>query len=247
MVTLWLHGIVVDSGYPGAAGRFWARALGWPITYEGPDEVVIAAPEGRPPSLVLVRVPEPKTARNRLHLDLRSGSLAEQAETVERVRGLGARPVDVGQGDVPWTVLGDPESNEFCVLEPRPQYAGTGPIASVVVEAGNPHALGAFWSAVLDWPVIVDDRRLVALRSPDGWAPYLEFVPATTPRRGKNRLHLDVAPHADGDQAAEVERVRKLGARRAVIGQGATDWVVMADPEGNEFCILSPKEWASRA
>ena len=61
------------------------------------------------------------------------------------------------------------------------------------------------------------------------------------PKLGKNRLHLDVAPPADGDQEAEVERLISLGAKRIDIGQGDVSWEVMADPDGNEFCVLTPR------
>jgi hypothetical protein len=66
----------------------------------------------------VLAVPEPKTVKNRVHIDLATTSAAHQADLVARLRGLGATPADVGQGDVPWTVLADPEGNEFCVLTP---------------------------------------------------------------------------------------------------------------------------------
>jgi hypothetical protein len=61
------------------------------------------------------------------------------------------------------------------------------------------------------------------------------------PKTGKNRLHLDLAPPVSGDQRAEVERLVSLGATRIDIGQGGVSWVVMADPDGNEFCVLTPR------
>ncbi|MBV1947155.1 hypothetical protein KUF69_12230 [Streptomyces sp. BV129] len=106
-----------------ALGRFWADALGWTVTGDTPDETDVE-PEGVTyPSPEAVRidvltVPVPKTVKNRVHLDLATTSTAHQAELVARLRDLGATPADVGQGDVPWTVLADPEGNEFCVLTP---------------------------------------------------------------------------------------------------------------------------------
>lgn len=105
-------------------GRFWAEALGWSVSSEGPG-VTNVEPEGfvyPDPTAVcidVVAVPEPKTVKNRVHLDLTTMSVAHQADLVARLREHGATPVDVGQGDVPWTVLADPEGNEFCVLTPR--------------------------------------------------------------------------------------------------------------------------------
>ena len=69
--------------------------------------------------LAFVPVPEPKTGQNRVHLDLASASAEDQAAIVDRLLGLGARHVDIGQGEVPWVVLADPEGNEFCVLSAR--------------------------------------------------------------------------------------------------------------------------------
>jgi predicted enzyme related to lactoylglutathione lyase len=116
--------IVVDAADPGRLARFWAAVLGWEIANEDADEVAIEpggfsypGPAALP--LVFVPVPEPKTVKNRLHLDLATESAGHQAAEVERLLALGATPADTGQGDVPWIVLADPEGNEFCVLSPR--------------------------------------------------------------------------------------------------------------------------------
>ncbi len=106
-----------------ALGRFWAEVLGWSVSSEEPG-VTNLEPEGSvypdPVAVCLdvVAVPEPKTVKNRVRIDLATTSVAHQAELVARFKALGATPVDVGQGDVPWTVLADPEGNEFCVLTP---------------------------------------------------------------------------------------------------------------------------------
>lgn len=115
-----LTNVVIDAADLTAIGRFWSAALGWEITYEQPDELVVEpgedADQGFGIALVFVPVPEPKTGQNRIHLDLASRSLEHQEETVDRLIQLGARPVDIGQRDVPWVVLADPEGNELCVL-----------------------------------------------------------------------------------------------------------------------------------
>lgn len=109
---------------PSRLGRFWAEVVGWEVTADTADEVNIE-PAGftypDPSALVidLVPVTEPKTGKNRIHLDIASRSTQHQAETVRRLTALGAAPVDIGQGDAPWTALADPEGNEFCVLTPR--------------------------------------------------------------------------------------------------------------------------------
>ncbi len=109
----------VDSVDPSGTATFWEQALGWRRTYDTPDEVVLEPPQGSSadgisPDLLFARVPEAKTVKNRLHIDLRP---EDQAAEVARLTSLGATPVDVGQGDdVTWVVLADPEGNEFCVL-----------------------------------------------------------------------------------------------------------------------------------
>ncbi len=107
-----------------ALGRFWAEALGWGVDSEGPgvtnlEPVGFAYPDPAAVCIDLVARPEPKTVKNRVHLDLATTSTAHQTELVARLKDLGATPADVGQGDVPWTVLADPEGNEFCLLTPR--------------------------------------------------------------------------------------------------------------------------------
>jgi predicted enzyme related to lactoylglutathione lyase len=111
--------VCVDASDPAALATFWQEALGWRRTHEDPDEVVLEPPAGSPedgvsPALLFLRVPEAKTVKNRLHLDLRPD---DRDAEVARLESLGARRVDVGQGDdVTWVVLADPEGNEFCVL-----------------------------------------------------------------------------------------------------------------------------------
>jgi hypothetical protein len=122
--------LVVDCRDPVALAAFWAAALDYHVVRSEAGQVEIAPWEREPPdlaerirqapsvpTLVFVTVPEPKTVKNRLHLDLRPSDGSYQAE-VERLIGLGARRADIGQGEVPWGVLADPEGNEFCVLAP---------------------------------------------------------------------------------------------------------------------------------
>ena len=111
--------ICIDCNDPGSLGRWWAELLGWRLTYEEPDEVVLEPPAGSPedgvsPDILFLRVPEPKTVKDRLHIDLRP---EDQAAEVARAEALGATRVDIGQGDdKTWVVLADPEGNEFCIL-----------------------------------------------------------------------------------------------------------------------------------
>jgi hypothetical protein len=242
-MTTRLDCVVVDAIDPAALAGFWSGATGWPIATDGPDEIAVEPPTGvNDIALVFVPVVEPKTAsKNRIHLNLRSSSPDEQSATVRRLRWLGATSADIGQGDVPWVVLADPEGNEFCVLDERPEYRDTGPVAAIVMDTVAPIMLASFWSAATGWPVSRGGPDYAALRSSAGRGPYLELLRTTDPKVVKNRLHLDVAPLLGEDQVAEIERLRSLGATSANIGQGDVPWVVLADPEGNEFCVLSPR------
>ncbi len=228
-----------------ALGRFWAEALGWGVSSEGPgvtnvEPVGFVWPDPVAVCVDVVAVPDPETVKYRVHLDLATTSAAHQAELVAHLVELGATPADVGQGDVAWTVLADPEGNVFCVLDPRSIYSDTGPIAAVVVDCADPRAMARFWSEATDWTLeeVTDDHA--RLRSAKGVGPYLEFLRIPGMTTGWNRLHLDLVPYRGDDQAAEVARLRTFGATLADVGQGDVPWAVLADPEGNVFCVLAP-------
>lgn len=108
----------------------------------------------------------------------------------------------------------------------------------VVVDAADPAALGRWWAEALRWVVVEDDPQEFEIRPQHDQVPGILFEQVHGPKQGKNRLHIDLRPD---DQAAEVERLLALGATRVDIGQGDVSWVVMADPDGNEFCILSSR------
>jgi predicted enzyme related to lactoylglutathione lyase len=118
-MPLSLHHVVVDAhDLPGLA-RFWARALGWQVLSERDREVVIGPDEHAPAGMCFMPVSDPKTVKNRLHLDLTTEAGDRDAE-IERLLTLGASRVDIGQtGGESWTVLADPEGNEFCVIRPK--------------------------------------------------------------------------------------------------------------------------------
>ena len=119
--------LAIDCADPGSLARFWCSVLGYEVQDEHDGIVTIGsplAPEGNkrlgpvPPSLTFAQVPEAKTVKNRLHVDVNPTD-REQDEEVRRLLDLGARHADVGQGEATWVVLADPEGNEFCVLAAR--------------------------------------------------------------------------------------------------------------------------------
>jgi hypothetical protein len=113
--------------------------------------------------------------------------------------------------------------------------------SEVVVDCRDPEALAAFWSAVLDYGELSREDGAIEIGPAEGFggpAPTLVFSPSSDPRPAKLRWHIDVNP-TDRDQDAELERLLSLGARHADVGQtGEENWHVLADPEGNEFCLL---------
>ncbi|MCU1675557.1 MAG: glyoxalase [Frankiales bacterium] len=119
-------------------------------------------------------------------------------------------------------------------------------IESVSVDSTDPARIAPFWAAALGWPISDDsDDDEVILVAPAGTtAPELLFLRVPEDKAVKNRLHLDLRP--SGDQEAEVARLETLGARRVDIGQSDdVSWIVMADHDGNEFCVLSVKKVAA--
>jgi predicted enzyme related to lactoylglutathione lyase len=114
-------------------------------------------------------------------------------------------------------------------------------VHSIVIDAADPNKLATFWEQVLDYNRTYesDEHGYEVVISPKaGKGNDILFGRSEDEKNGKNRIHLDLKPT---DQTAEVERVLALGATKTDIGQKDTPWVVLADPEGNEFCILKPR------
>jgi hypothetical protein len=105
---------VVDCAEPNRLAEFWKSVLGLHPIHQAQDVIVMADPSGSGPALAFLRVPEAKTVKNRIHFDVRPVGCTVEEE-VDRIVGLGARRIDIGQGEQPWVVLADPEGNEFCV------------------------------------------------------------------------------------------------------------------------------------
>jgi predicted enzyme related to lactoylglutathione lyase len=250
-MTLRIESFTVDARDPMALATWWSEALGWIICFESPDgaEVNLCErldPDGRHPypELSFVGDGNHDDGQERIHLDLNSFSTADQEATVERLLAMGATRGDVGQAaDAPFTVLADPEGNHFCVLDPRPEYGHLGSVAGFTVAAHDAGALKAVWAAATGWDVTSDAPDHVVLTPAGGGFP-IEIItrPTMAPDDRKDRIHLDVAPGERDDQEECVHQLIALGARRVEIGQTGTEsWVVLADPEGNELCVLSPR------
>jgi hypothetical protein len=109
------------------------------------------------------------------------------------------------------------------------------------VDAKDPESLGRWWQKALQWVIVNDAPDEFEIRPAPEQLPGLLFVPVPESKIVKNRLHLDLRPD---NQKLEVDRLLALGATRVDVGQGEQPWVVLADPEGNEFCVLGPRSMA---
>jgi predicted enzyme related to lactoylglutathione lyase len=235
-----LFALCFDANKPLRLARFWAGVLGWEPADDTRDGVALLPSDDTGFRIRFLAAEAKKASPNRMHFDLTSTSMEHQQETVAKSLRLGARHIDVGQRpDEGQVVLADPEGNEFCVIEPGNSFlADCGFVGALSCDGSQ--QVGYFWSQALDWPLVWDRDQETAIRSSRGGPKISWGGPPVTPKTGKNRLHFDLAPPVDGDQRAEVDRLTSLGATRIDIGQGHVGRVVMADPDGNEFCVLTP-------
>jgi predicted enzyme related to lactoylglutathione lyase len=238
---MYLENLVFDAVEPQRMGRFWEAVLGAKRLTDEPEgyETRFTVEGGPVLDLCFQRVPEPAHDRPRLHLDLAGG--ARQTQEVDRLLGLGARHVDIGQGEVPWVVLADPEGNPFCVMEERESYADTGPLAALPLDSVDPHRDADFWSWLTGW-TDVDGVAPRSLRHPSSRGPLLEMCPEPAPKGpAKNRLHLDLRLETGDDPDEVTAGIAERGGHELHRPEwGVLPWRLHADPSGNEFCVLPP-------
>lgn len=236
-----LEALCFDANDPRRLARFWAGVLGWEQADETGEVCALEPHDDTGFRIRFLPVPNERLGLNRMHFDLTSTSLEHQQQTVAKALALGGRHFDVGQSpDEAHVVLADPEDNEFCVIEPGNEFLADCGFVGAIASDGS-QEVGYFWSAALDWPLVWDQDQETAIRSPHGGPKITWGGPPVEPQRGKNRLHFDLATPPGGDQGAEVERLLALGASPVDIGQGDVDRVVLADPDGNEFCVYGPR------
>ncbi|MDQ2836415.1 MAG: VOC family protein [Actinomycetota bacterium] len=240
-MTSHLHALCVDANDPLRLARFWAGVLSWELADDPHDGIALLPSDDTGIRIRFLATQEQKAGQNRMHFDLTSTSLEDQQQTVARSLELGARHLDIGQlPEEGHVVLADPEGNEFCVIEPGNNFlADCGFIGALACEGSQ--EVGYFWSQALGWPLVWDQDQETAIRSPQGGPKITWGGPPLTPKTGKNRLHFDIAVPIDCDQHAELDRLVSLGATRIDLGRGEVDRLVLADPDGNEFCVLTPR------
>ncbi|ADB32592.1 Glyoxalase/bleomycin resistance protein/dioxygenase [Kribbella flavida DSM 17836] len=225
---------------PPALGRFWSGVLGFELVHD--DEDVVLVPNDDTGFRIRFKATsEPKAGPNQMHFDLTSTSLEDQQQTVARALELGGRHHDVGQlPEEEHVVLADPEGNEFCVIEPGNNFLADCGFIGALAGDGT-QDLGYFWSKALDWPLVWDQDEETAIRSPHGGPKLTWGGPPLDVRQGRTRLHFDLAPPADGDQQAQADRLAALGATRIDDAPCEPTGLAMADPDGNQFCVLIPR------
>lgn len=237
-MTAHLVALCFGANDPHRLARFWAGVLSRQIA----DDDVTLLSSGDPGfSIHFQPTQEPKAGPNQMHFDLTSTSLEDQQKTVATALELGGRHLDIGQlPDEGHVVLADPEGNEFCVIEPGNNFlADCGFLGALNCDGSQ--QVGYFWSEALGWPLVWDEDQETAIQSPGGGTKIAWGGPPVAPKTGRNRLHLHLAPPDDGDPHAEVDRLVSLGATRIDLGEASQRGrVALADPDANEFCLLTP-------
>ncbi|UYQ61941.1 VOC family protein [Streptomyces peucetius] len=240
-MTSQLFAVCFDASRPLDLAGFWSGFLGWETADDPHDGVTLLPSDDTGFRIRFLPAQEQKAGQNRMHFDLTSTSLEDQQQTVDRALDLGARHIDIGQRpEEGHVVLADPEGNEFCVIEPGNKFlADCGFIGALACDGSQ--EVGYFWSEALGWPLVWDQDQETAIRSPLGGPKITWGGPPLMPRTGKDRLSFEVAPPVHGDRQAEVDRLLSLGANRVDTGRGGAGRMTMADPDGNEFCVLTPR------
>lgn len=232
-MTCQLFAVCFEASQPLRLARFWADVLGREVVEDaggvllpgGHTQLGLRFVPGRGGS-----VPPPA----RMHLHLTSASAADQQHTVATALSLGAGHLDVGQRpEEGHIVLADPEGNAFCVIEPGNSFlAGCGFLGEVACDGTR--EVGLFWSAALGWPLVWDQDQETAIQSPRGGTKVAWGGPPVPPKEGRSRQRFELLAPVN-----EIDRLASLGATRLEAGEDGT--VVLADPDGNEFCVSAPR------
>jgi len=226
MALVTFKDLCVDVNDSRPASEFWARTLGLELTGfdDDPDEFKLVGPT--PQHTVWPNVvPEPHEVKNRVHIDI-------SARSLEEFNGL-KRLSEPGQ--FRWTVFADPEDNEFCVFveEGAADYR----LKAVIVDCADPRAMAAWWQQVLGGTLGSNEKNNWHWITDIHGVPFegLDFVPVPEPKTVKNRVHWDVGLN-DGVEVADLEAA---GATVLRLPDDEIRWTIMADPEGNEFCLFA--------
>jgi hypothetical protein len=234
-VTISFKDLCFDAADPVAVGTFWATALGHEVEVFDDGDTAVSGPHF--PKIWVDAVPEPKVIKNRVHLDLR-------VPDVDALVDLGATVLAEHER---WTVLADPEGNELCAFgDPEGEALAVGAPAKVFalcVDSDHPEELAAWWQARLGGILVPGSdgalRWIDDARGLEGLT--FKCVRVADERVAKNRSHWDVTavgadPRSEADQVAELV---DAGATVLRPHDAEIRWTVLADPQGNEFCLFA--------
>jgi hypothetical protein len=217
--------LCIDAGDALVLGEFWASALGLELHRQDGGDTYLTGPT--PEHTIWVNaVPEPKSVKHRMHLDVNAHSLDE-------LTALGATVVD--DQSFRWALMNDPEGGEFCAFVRTDEFDG--PLLEVILDTGDSvedsHGIAAWWAEVLGADLVDTDHGYSYVEHVPG-APFgsLDFIPVPEPKAVKNRIHLDVT-------TSSVEELVGAGATVLRPQDDEIGWTVMADPDGNEFCAFT--------
>lgn len=222
-LVIWRN-LCIDAHDVPTVAAFWARVLEWEAGPIDDDGDVTVSGDGPGESIVVVAVPEPRTVKQRVHLDLRAESL-QRFSSLDQLSEV---------GEFPWTVFADPERGELCVFtyETPPVQR----LKDVVIDAVDPAAISQWWSDVLGGTLTHSEHGYSHLDDIAGSTlESMDFVPVPEAKTVKNRIHWDV----DLTAGATVDDLVAAGATILRPADEEIGWTVMADPEGNEFCVFS--------
>jgi len=220
--------LCIDAVDAHRLGDFWAGALGLACEQRTDGNAALTGPTSAH-TVWINQVPEPKTVRHRVHLDVHVAS-------IDRLVALGATVID--DQSFRWTVMTDPDGGEFCafVREQTADYR----LYEIVVGCTDHGALSMWWSDVIGGRRVLDDRGFSYLEQVPG-VPFdaISFVPVPEARQTKNRVHLDLVAAEAGTRDELID----VGATLVRARDDEISWDVLADPEGNEFCVF-PADWS---
>jgi hypothetical protein len=224
--------LCMDAGNVPALADFWARLLGGRKTDldDGSARVDLRADGPANDSIWVLSVPEPRTVKNRVHVEVRFGG-TDPAALIAAGATVVRKP-----GEERWWVLADPEGNLFCAVPTADSPASPTAPLSMVVDCRDSAAQAAWWAGVVGGQVDAHDGYAI-LAGADGfpWKDWI-FNEVPEPKTVKNRLHWDIQL-LDADHTALLE----AGATLLREPDGDIHWWVLADPEGNEFCAFAPR------
>ena len=214
--------VCVDAVDAAVMSEFWATTLNFDLELLADGDAVLRGP-GQGEVVWINSVPEPKEVWHRVHLDLRHDSLEPFAD-LEQVSE---------DGEFSWTTFRDPEGGEFCVfVHDAPEHL----LKDIVVQALDPTSISRWWAEVMGGELNYVDADYSHLDEvPGSSLESIDFVVTTQPKTVKNRIHWDVTLN----EGATIDELVGMGAAVLRAPDGEVSWTIMADPEGNEFCVFA--------